>query len=129
MTPDFASQADLVQELVSIFPEFEAEWASGCEDGEPLSSSPHAVYMTLLPMLGRVEPSERQIRKFADLVNGAVAAGGLAENAVSTCLLEHFRGASLFKKVRPYLSASAKQRLSAHFVPDDCGTHHRKENP
>lgn len=116
MTIDFASQADLAQKLIAIFPEFEAEWASWRED-ESVSSSPHVVYMALMPLLGRLDPSEKQIKKFADLINGAVATGGIAENAVRTCLLEHFRGVSLCKKVKPYLSKDSKQRLSAYFLP------------
>lgn len=117
MAIDFASQSDLVQALTSIFPEFGPEWAKWCEDGEPPSHSAHVVYMALMPLLGRLDLSEKQARKFAELVNGAVAAGGTAENAVSTCLLEHVRGLPALKKVRPFLSKDARLRLSAYFVP------------
>jgi len=116
MAIDYASQADIVQALSSIFPEFASEWAEECVGGVPPSDSAHVVYMTLMPLLGKIDMSEKQARQFAGLVNDAVAAGGVAENAVATCLLEHFRGSSAFRKVRPYLSKDAKLRLSAHFV-------------
>ena len=112
---DFTSQTDLVPKIISIFPEFEAEWGSWQGDEYP-GSSPHVVYMALMPVLDRLDPSEKQIRQFADLINGAVAMGGDAENAVATCLLEHLRGRSFCKKVQPHLSKASRKRLSANFT-------------
>ena len=117
MVIDFASQADLVRQLSSIILEFASEWAEWRDGESPLSSNPHVVYMALMPLLGRVDLTDKQCKALAELINGAVAAGGLAENGVSTCLLEHFRGVAVHKRVKPYLGSDAKLRLSANFMP------------
>ncbi|GAA0709596.1 hypothetical protein ISN75_01910 [Dyella marensis] len=117
MAIDFASQADLVRQLSSIIPEFASEWAEWRDGESPLSSNPHVVYMALMPLLGRVELSDKQCKALAELINGAVAAGGMAENAVFTCFLEHFRNVPVHKRVKPYLRNDAKLRLSANFTP------------
>ena len=44
----------------------------------------------------------------AALLNAAVDAGGDAENAASTCLLEHARQVKVDRVLRPWLSQAAR---------------------
>lgn len=119
MSSNLALQMDVVERLVSIIPAFKAEWAARCDGEEIPWSTPHAAYIVFLPVLKRTELTERQANAFACLANGAVAQGGAAENAISTCILEHLRGSQVLKALKPHLSDEARRRLSPYFVPND----------
>ncbi len=106
------AQAELVNKLIAIFPEFEAEWASWCKSEELRSSSLHAVYIAFFPLLSGPTVSDKQLKQFAELANAAVSAGGNAENAISTCVLEHLGRSKVVKSLRQYLSKDARHRLS-----------------
>jgi len=106
------SQSELVERLSSIFPLFRAEWLADTENSFP-STSLHWVYQSLLPWVSSVELSAKQLKALALLLNAEVAAGGLRENAVGTCFLEHCRQVGLARRLSPLLSAAAKSRLHA----------------
>jgi len=57
--------------------------------------------------------SEAQLRSFGALVNAAVAAGGLLENAFSTCLLEHLHQIGALEVLHPHFSALAREQTHA----------------
>lgn len=101
-------QADLVNDLVAIFPDFALWWEKDSEEDEFRSSSLHSVYMSFLPFLGDVTPTQKQWRLLADHLSKAVAAGGDRENAVDTCVLEHLHQVKLNRVVRPLLSKKAR---------------------
>jgi hypothetical protein len=102
------SQSDLVNDLVQIFPEFAAYWEGDNEEEEFRSSSLHSVYMSFLPFLGTVQPTQKQWALLADHLSNAVAAGGDLENAVDTCVLEHLHQVRLNRIIRPLLSKKAQ---------------------
>jgi hypothetical protein len=104
-------QADLVSELVQIFPQFLPHWEEDNEDEEFRTYSLHSVYMSLLPIVSNFNPTPRQWRLFADHLSAAVAAGGDRENAVDTCVLEHVHQVGLSSVLRPLLSAEARVYL------------------
>ena len=106
-------QPDLIRDLVQIFPEFASYWAEDNEDEEVRSSSLHSVYMSFLPFLGTVQPTQKQWRLLADHLSKAVASGGAQENAADTCVLEHLHQVRLNKILRPLLSKEAQAYVRA----------------
>jgi hypothetical protein len=108
---DSSAQAQLLACLFGTFPEFKAVWlAERAGDSYP-SSSLHTVYQSFLPYVSGANVSPEQLRRLAALVNSAVSAGGDAENAVSTCFLEHLGQVGMFSTLRPLLSPQARSRL------------------
>jgi hypothetical protein len=100
----------LLDALAAIFPAFRAEW----EEGESPTTF-HGVILRFTPFFGRhagTLPPEA-LKTLGELVNAAVARGGLIENAFSTCLLEHLRQISAWRALEPYLSDLSKQRSRA----------------
>ena len=108
---DESSQDQLLNRLCSLFPDFRAEWAAECEDEVFPSKSLHTVYQSFLPFVSRLELDERQSSGLAAFFNSEVQKGGNAENAVSTCVLEHLSQVRMLGKIRPFLSAEARRRL------------------
>ncbi len=108
MTP--TPQTDLVAELTKIFPEFQSEW-DWAKESFLGSESPHAVFLSFLPFVSRLSPLPRQLKALAAVLNGAVAAGGDAENAVATCFFEGLGRGPLLRALRPLLTAETKKRL------------------
>lgn len=106
-------QSDLVEELVQIFPEFLAYWAEDNADDEFRSSSLHRVYMSFLPFLATVQPTQQQWQRLADHLSSAVAYGGDRENAADTCVLEHLHQVKLNRILRPLLSEQARSYVRA----------------
>jgi len=113
---NFQSPAEVLGEVVAIFPEFKREWENENayirEDG---SYSIHSVYMVFLEFLSckKTANSADQLKQIATLINGAVAAGGDSENAISTCLLEHLKQVGLDSVLKPFMSSEARRRLTA----------------
>lgn len=103
------SQADLLTALVAIFPDFKTEWDAGGE-AELRSGSLHSVYMSFLPFVSKTNPSPRQLQRLATVLNGAVAAGGEAENAVATCFFEGLGPGPLLRALRPLLTPESRNR-------------------
>ena len=65
--------------------------------------------MRLTPVITdylRAAPKQT-VEAFCALVNNMVAAGGVKENAISTCLLEHASQVQVRSIIRPYLSVAA----------------------
>jgi len=102
----------LLEELFAIFPEYRAAYDGPLRDYTPTY---HSVLITFIPFFGGRLTSfpEKQLRAFGDLVNAAVAAGGLLEDAFATCLLEHLHQIRALQAFRPYLSESACERTHA----------------
>ena len=98
--------AELLEELFDIFPEYRASYPGPIHDEAP---SYQSVLIGFSSEFGRLVngASEKQLRAFAQLVNGAVEKGGDLENAFSTCLLEHLHQIRALRKFRPYLSKLA----------------------
>ena len=110
---DDQSQDELLAALFAIFPAFQAEWLADLEGDTWPSDSLHSVYQSFLPYLSAANPSQEQLQRLASLIDGAVAAGGSAENAVSTCFLEHLGEVGLLRPLSPLLGAASRSRLRA----------------
>ncbi len=106
------SQSELLRALISIFPGFEDEWHLD-SDGSTPTESLHSVYMSFLPYFSRCNASKKQLIQLAALINAAVAAGGIAENAVATTFLEALGPSDLLRSLSPMLTREAKARLHA----------------
>ena len=104
---DIACPSALAERLIELFPSFAAELEA--EDIENY----HQVIQRLSPVItGYLQTSpERTIREFCEVVNAMADSGGVKENAISTCLLEHASQLKLRKIIRSYLGAAAKQEL------------------
>ena len=103
--------------LIAIVPGFaeaypEAELAERERDG---AATFHAVLQAFTPCFGveHANLSERQLRRFAEVVNEAVAVPDQLENAMATCFLEHLRQIRSLKTLAPYLSEQAKRMTRA----------------
>lgn len=111
---DLQSAPALLAALCWAYPLFKDEWASDnpliAEDG---SFSPHAVWMAFLPFWTRCvhESTAVQVGCVAALINASVAAGGRAENAVSTCVLEHANQVKAVRDLKSSLSVEARSRM------------------
>ena len=104
-------QSELLATLYEVVPKFQNVWEGDCTDDPFPSDSLHTVYLSLLPFLS-VEPlSEAQLRRLCAIINAEVEKGGTAENAVSTCMLEHLGQVRLAKSLRPWLSKEARRRV------------------
>jgi hypothetical protein len=104
---DIGSPVVLAQQLIALFPPFEAELANDQIENY------HQVIQRLAPVLaGYLESGgEKTVKRFCDLVNLMADAGGDKENAIATCLLEHASQIKVAKVLRPHLNAAAKQEL------------------
>jgi hypothetical protein len=105
-------QTDLINDLISIFPEFGPIRAEDNDD-EFSSSSLHSVYQSFLSFLASFQPTDKQWQLVADHLSEAVAAGGAQENATDTCILEHLHQVRLDKILRPLLSKKAQVYVRA----------------
>ena len=105
------SPKDMIDFLVSLDPPFEAELE--VEDAEELTH--HQVMMIFARYFASNWRtfSTKQLRRLGEWLNASVAAGGVIENAVSTCLLEHSRQLKVNRVLAPYLSSLAKARSHA----------------
>ncbi len=113
---DLQSAPALLATLCVAYPLFTDEWALDnpfiAEDG---SFSLHAVWMAFLPFWTRCvhESTAVQVGCVAALINASVAAGGRADNAVSTCVLEHAHQVKAVRDLKPALSVEARSRMRA----------------
>lgn len=97
----------LAQVLAEYFPIFSEELVD-----EEIDSH-HLVLMLFAPISAQALESadERTIRRFCDLINQMVSAGGELENAASTCFLEHASQIGVRNIIRPFLSKEAEAEL------------------
>ena len=84
----FETPQHLLDALIAIFPQFRQDW----EDDE----TPDTFHHVMIRFSSFLSPTKhaacpRTLRQLGSLINQAVAAGGVLENAASTCLLEHLR--------------------------------------
>ena len=106
-TPLASDPESLARLLVDMFPVFETEI-----DEDDLHSY-HAVLMVLLPHIaGYLDASDDRTKKrFCEVVDGMMAAGGDAENAAATCLLEHASQVGIYKFCKQHLGRAAREEL------------------
>jgi hypothetical protein len=97
----------LANVLVDFFPIFSEELAD-----EEISSY-HVTFMLFAPISAQALKSadDTTIRRFCDLINQMVSAGGVLENAVSTCFFEHASQIGVRNIIGPFLSREAKAEL------------------
>jgi hypothetical protein len=105
------SPEQLLEKLFEIFPELHADY-SPIHDDTPTF---HSVLMAFTIFFGARSStfSERQLRAFGDLVNAAVAGGGVLANAFETCLLERLNQMRASEVFCPYLSKLAREKTHA----------------
>ena len=105
------SPKEMIDFLVSLDPPFETEL-----EAEALEELTHHQVMMIFARYfssNQASFSTKQLRRFGEWLNASVAAGGVVENAVSTCLLEHSRQLKVNRILAPYLSPLAKARSHA----------------
>lgn len=104
---------ELYAALEAIFPEFGSE--DLLDDLKTSDYGLHTVMHRFTEHFGAEgsTASERQLQALGGLINEAVAVDDQLENAVSTCMLEHFRQIKVYKILSPYLSRTAKQKTHA----------------
>jgi len=106
---DLADPSHLLQRIIGVFPEFADCWEADHPGGAAHQQSMHSVYMSLFPFAHTLSATPKQIARFAALLNEAVAAGAVSENAVATCFLEHLGPSPLRKALWPLLHPATKQ--------------------
>ena len=104
---DAGTPVALLNALTELFPAFASKW----NDEQP--ETLHQVVQRLAPLItGYLEgASEKTVRRFCELVNSMVAAGGQPANAIATCLLEHASQVRVKGIIRPHLSPEARREL------------------
>jgi hypothetical protein len=103
----FSSAHELRAELVELCARF-AEDEGGLE-----ATNFHELVMAFNPFLRFVVSADtpREARKFGQIVNRMVEAGGPQQNAIETCLLEHASQIGCAKVLKPHLNAAARKEL------------------
>lgn len=98
-TPETPEQ--LLDALVGIVPIFRDEWEA---DESP--ESVHGVMLRFTVFFGIHASSSTpgELRRLGDMINRAVASGGLLANAMETCFLEQLHQIRARKTLRPYLA-------------------------
>jgi len=106
---------DLKNKLIVLFPSFEEEMKKDDEIdyGYEETLTYHHIWITFAPMAHEylIESTNKIQKAFCDIINNMVSEGGVKENAVSTCLLEHATQINIKKMIKPYLSSEAKNEL------------------
>jgi hypothetical protein len=110
-TPPPQSPIELLERLMTIFPEYRAAHNSIHDD----APSFHSVLIAFSTFFGgpACSMSERQLRLFGELVSTAVESGGQLENAFATCFFEHAEQIGVRKMLRPFLSRTAIEKTNA----------------
>jgi len=106
------SPEELLVQLFTIFPEYRASYTGPIHDEAP---SFHSVLIDFSTSFGWLAgaSSEKQLFSFGQLVNAAVEAGGVLENAFVTCLLEHMHQTGVLPAFRPYFSKRSLEKTKA----------------
>jgi hypothetical protein len=108
---DKYNQADLLNDLVKIFPNFASCWQADMADDKFPSISLHSVYMSFLPFLACANPTPEQWKLVARHFSEAIAAGGDRENAADTCFFEGLKKGEISRILRPLLSEQARSYI------------------
>lgn len=105
------SPAELSETLVGIFPSLPRDFGSS---GESVLAEADPTYHSVLREFAYFfakdldQFSDRQLRRFGDLVARSMASPGPLENAFDTCLLEHTRQLGVEPRLRPFLAAAMR---------------------
>jgi len=101
------SPEQTLQFLATLDPQFGVEWEREAEPGEVTH---HGLMQFFAQHFAHnhAKYSEKQLRRLGEWLSQSVASGGVIENAVSTCLLEHMRQLKINRVLAPYLSKEAK---------------------
>jgi hypothetical protein len=107
------SPRQVVDQLIRIFPAFLNEWDEGESYGFKGKYNYHCVFQEFTPVSHMLfnKATTSQIKEFCELINSLIEIGGVCENAVSTCFLEHASQVGVSKIIAPYLSKEAKKEL------------------
>ncbi|AEG94340.1 hypothetical protein [Ramlibacter tataouinensis] len=106
------SASELRNTLQAIFPSLPADFASS---GESVFADAGPTYHSVMREFAYFFAkdvdrfTDRQLRKFAELVARALAAPGALGNAIDTCFLEHARQLKIDQRLEPFLSAVRKE--------------------
>jgi hypothetical protein len=108
---NMATPKDMVDFLVALDPPFETE----LENEKPDELTLHRVMMLFAQYFGanRSSFTKKQLARLGEWLSASVAAGGMVENAVSTCFLEHIHQLKVNRILGPYLSQQAKDKTHA----------------
>jgi hypothetical protein len=108
------SPIELSDALAAIFPSLPRDFGSSGEsvlaDADPTF---HSVLREFAYFFAKDlnQFSDRQLRRFADLVARSVASSGTLGNAFDTAFLEHTRQIGVDSRLRPFLAAAMKEAL------------------
>lgn len=102
---------ELLGALKEIFPEYVFQR----DKNDMIDLSYHSLLRNFIYFYGKNNDkfTERQLRKFAEVISLAINAGGTQENAFGACFLEHLRQIESLKPLQSFLSSAAKARLRA----------------
>jgi hypothetical protein len=105
---------EMLLQLQELLPGFSHSWEDE-DEWQGLGHSFHSVARNLSHFfpLQCSSLTDKQLRAFADWINGMVAASGNLENAISTCFLEHSAQLSVYRSLSPHLSSLAKASARA----------------
>ncbi|MCV6626238.1 MAG: hypothetical protein OIF38_09085, partial [Cellvibrionaceae bacterium] len=94
------SPEELKLKLCQLFPSFAGEFESNEE------CSLYSVFQAFSPVAYKLisSASVMELRRLCNILNEGVAEGGVLENAISTCFLEHASQVGVRNLVKPYLS-------------------------
>jgi hypothetical protein len=103
----YSSPQELREELIELCPAFAQD------EGGSDATNFHELVMAFNHYLRFVlsQDSPREARRFGQVVNRLVEAGGPQQNAIETCLLEHASQIGVTKLLKPHLTAAAKKEL------------------
>jgi hypothetical protein len=105
------SPSELAEALRAIFPSLPRDFGA-CGESVFVDAGPthHSVLREFAYFLVKdvQEFSDRQLRRFAELVARSEAAGGDLADAVRTCLLPHIRQPQVQRRLAPFLEPPAQ---------------------
>lgn len=109
------SPRELLSLLGSLYPEFVAFAQQDPVSGfEAEQTTYHYVMSEFAVFFGPHAGSStaRQLQRLAEFLARAVANGGVLENAVSTCFLEHARQTKVNRALGPWLTKAMARRVA-----------------
>ena len=109
----FKEPKELQEALIELFPSFIEEVE---EEYDELyySLTYHCVWMDFSPLAKNYlsNVGKKELKNFGLIVNKSVESGGVQENAVSTCFLEHASQIGVSHLIKPHLSRVSRLVLS-----------------
>jgi hypothetical protein len=107
------SPAELTAALLAIFPSLPRDFASS---GESVISDADPTYHSVIREFAYFfaknadQFSDRQLRRFAELVSRCTTTPGDLANAFDTCFLEHTVQLRVDARLHPFLAAAKRER-------------------